>query len=329
MKKGTTIYAIAIGFIIFSAFKIADNIIEKLGLEEKTAQTYILANFIGRHDTGPMDENVMPKSFAIPYMNLLPSIIDGNKIEAATEMCNYIKTYVSSEEFIIDYNNIKEDAMPLTDDKGRNLTSLKRDKSIIELNIKHYPNDVSYVADQQKELDQTQKSIDQINTNAKKPFPNQEIWVKMYPSKPEVFIKQRLQEYLALAVTVDFKAALTEPDEYNKRKFVNPVYEKKDYKWKACFRAGKEVNDVVTAFAKEWLKGEIISSVKTKMKTADDPKIQAEPQAKGIENTNGSISNSESKTNAPGQSNDSPIQEPKAKKLQFGKLKSQLLKAIK
>jgi hypothetical protein len=329
MKKGTAIYAIVIGFIIFSAFKIADNIIEKLGLEDKTARSYILANFVGMHDTGPMDENMMPKSFAIPYMNLLPSIISGDKTEAATEMCTYIKTYVNSEEFIIDYNSRKEDAMPLRDDKGRNITSLKRDKATIELNIKHYPNDVSYVADQQKELDQTQKGIDQINANAKKPFPNQDNWEKMYPSKPEVFIKQRLQEYLSLVATVDFKAALTEPDEYNKRKFVNPVYEKKDYKWKACFRAGKEVNDVVTAFVKEWLKGEIISSVKTKMKIADDPKIQATPQAKGVENTNGSISTSESLTNAPGQSIDSPVQETKAKKLQFGKLKSQLLKAIK
>jgi hypothetical protein len=275
MKKNPTIYSIVIALIIFSAFKMADDIIEKLGLEEKTAQSYILANFVGRHEKGPMDEDVMPKSFEIPYMKLLPSIILGNKTEAANEMCTYVKTYVNSEEFIIDYNNSREDAMPLRDDQGRNITSLKRDKSIIELNIQHYPNDLAYVADQQKELEQTQKGIDQINANAKKPFPNQENWEKMYPSNPEVFVKQRLQEYLALVKTVDYSAALTQPDEYNKRQFVNPVYEKKDFKWKACYRAGKEVNDVVTAFVKEWLNGEIISSVKTKMKTADNSDKQS------------------------------------------------------
>lgn len=36
-------------------------------------------------------------------------------------------------------------------------------------------------------------------------------------------------------------------------------------KWKAIFRAGKEVNDVVTPFVKEWLSGEIIAANKIKM----------------------------------------------------------------
>ena len=308
MKKKATIYTIVIAFIIFSAFKIADNIIEKLGMEEKTARSYILANFVGRHETGPMDENGMPESFEIPYMKLLPSIIARNKTEAATELCTYIKTYVNSEEFIIDYNNRKEDAMPLRDDNGRNITSLKRDKAIIELNIKHYPNDVSYVAEQQKELDKTQKGIDQIITNAKKPFPNKDSWGKMYPANPEVFIKQRLNEYLALVATVDFNAALNEQDKYQKRTFVNPVYEKKNFKWKACFRAGKEVNDVVTAFAKDWLKGDIISSTKTKMPVIEKEKI-----------SNNNTVEKQNNTATPAINEEQPVKE---KKSLFNKIKS-------
>ncbi|MGZ5222418.1 MAG: hypothetical protein ACXWC7_20185, partial [Chitinophagaceae bacterium] len=35
--------------------------------------------------------------------------------------------------------------------------------------------------------------------------------------------------------------------------------------WKALYRAGKEVNDVVTAFVKDWMKGEIIAAQKNKM----------------------------------------------------------------
>jgi len=325
MKKKITSITIVITLIILSAFKIAENIIRKLGMEEKTAQSYILANMIGRHDTGPMEEDVMPNSFDIPYAKLLPSIIAGNKAEAAAELCTYVKSYVNSEEFITDYNNRKEDAMPLRDNKGRNITSLKKDKIVIELNIKHYPNDVSYVAEQQKLLDETQKSIDEITTNAKKPFPNKDRWEKMYPANPEVFIKQRLNEYLALVATVDFNAALNEADKYQKRTFVNPAYEKKNFKWKACFRAGKEVNDVVTAFVKDWLKGEIISATKTKMPVTENEKIAESSNTQNSAATSAQKNNQQVKENektaessipqnnidTPAQKDDRPVKEKK------------------
>ena len=109
MKKKATIYTIVSAFIIFSAFKIADNIIEKLGMEEKTARSYILANFVGRHETGPMDENGMPESFEIPYMKVLPSMYcEESKQKLLLNSCTYIKTYVNSEEFIIDYKTVKK-----------------------------------------------------------------------------------------------------------------------------------------------------------------------------------------------------------------------------
>jgi len=100
---------------------------------------------------------------------------------------------------------------------------------------------------------------------AKKPFPGKANWEKRYPLDPSGLVKKRLQEYLQLAATVDFNAVLAAPDKYTVKKFANPAFEKKPHKWKAIYRAGKEVNDVVTAFVKEWLKGEIISSTKTKM----------------------------------------------------------------
>ena len=63
--------------------------------------------------------------------------------------------------------------------------------------------------------------------------------------------------------------------------FVNPDYEKKSKKWKAIYRAGKEVNDAVTAFVKDWLKGEIIADVKTKMPDdADESSEKTTPEAK-------------------------------------------------
>ena len=265
MKKKLILVIFLLGTLIVSAIKIADDIIKRLGMEAKTAQSYIMANLIGRHENGPMNDDRIRKSFDIPYMRLLPSIIAGNKTESVKELCVYIKSYVNSEEFIKDYNNRKEDAMPLKDNNGRNITSLKKDKAVIEKNIKNYITDTKYVAEQQKLLDETQKGIDQIIANSKKTFPEKDKWEKLYPANPEIFIRQRLQEYLELVTTVDFNATLADPDKYRKRVFVNPVYEKKNSKWKACYRAGKEVNEVVTAFVKEWLKGEIISANKTSM----------------------------------------------------------------
>lgn len=91
---------------------------------------------------------------------------------------------------------------------------------------------------------------------AKKPFPGKDAWIKLYPQDPVVMIKTRLQEYLQISSTVDFSAKLTGTGK--KQTFVNPVYEKKILKWKDIYRAGKEVNEVITIFVKDWLKGEII-----------------------------------------------------------------------
>ena len=153
---------------------------------------------------------------------------------------------------------------------GPSLGSLKDDIVVYQKNINNYKTDTKYVAEQQAKLDEAQKKVDAILEAAKKPFPGKASWEKKYPLNPAVLVKQRLQEYLQLAATVDFNAVLTAPDKYNIKKFVNPAFEKKSNKWKAIYRAGKEVNDVVTAFVKDWLKGDIISANKTKM-TASTP----------------------------------------------------------
>lgn len=281
-----------------SAFKIADDIITRLGMQQENAQWHIIRNFIGRFDTGPMEPGVEDgpansvykqlQSFRIPTAKLLPSVISGDKASAAKELCEYVKKYVNSVEFATEYAKLRESAIPLTD-RGMSLSDLKRNSDVHRLNIKNYPNDTKYVAEQQKLLEENEKKIVAMLETAKKPFPGKEAWEKLYPADPAVMIKSRLQEYLQVAATVDFNAKLTEPDRYKIKKFVNPVYEKKNLKWKAIYRAGKEVNDAVTAFVKEWLKGEIIAKDKTSMAvttpaatipsstTAAKPAVQNEP----------------------------------------------------
>ena len=71
------------------------------------------------------------------------------------------------------------------------------------------------------------------------PTPNLTLWKKLYPEDAAVAVKNRLNEYLALTATVNFTAVTTGSGK-NKR-FADPAYEAKGPKWKAVYRAGKEV----------------------------------------------------------------------------------------
>lgn len=309
-----------------SAYKMGDTILTRLKMKAEYAQYMIALNFIGRIDTDPM-VNGVGETFKVPNVDrdVLQNIIETDKIGAVKALCEYTKNYLNSEEFMVKYAKLKEDAMPLLDvDErgGRSLSSLRSDLPIFDLNIKNYPNDVSYVAEQKQMKAYNLKRIDNILEASKNPFPNKELWEQTYPENPAVFVKKRLEEYVALVATVDFDAKLTEPDNYKIQKFVNPVYEKKNEKWKACYRAGKEVNGVITGFVKEWLKGEIIATNKTKM-VVDAEEMQV-TQLKGSESS--TTRNAGMPDNS--KSTDSVAQEPKAKKSLLGKLKDKAKKVI-
>jgi len=273
MKKRNLLIAVVFLTVTATAFKVIDDIITRLGMEQKLVQGNIVSNLVGRFSSSPMEDydntDDQGVSFRLPYIPApkLSTIISGDKAGAAKELCEYIKKYINSEEFITEYATQRESAMPLSDN-GSSLGTLKSNKIVHQKNINNYKTDTKYVAEQQNKLDETQKRIDALLQAAKKPFPGKANWEKKYPVDPAILIKKRLQEYLQLAATVDFNAALTAPDKYKIKKFTNTIYEKKSNKWKAIFRAGKEVKDVVTTFVKEWLKGEIISKEKIKMTTA-------------------------------------------------------------
>ncbi|MBK6938014.1 MAG: hypothetical protein IPH18_14890 [Chitinophagaceae bacterium] len=269
MKKKKVLLILLATAIATTAFKIADDIISKLGMQEQAAKRYIMNNLAGRFSTGPMEPGTEDgpansfykqlQSFQIPRAPMLASIITGDKAGAAKELCAYVKKYINSEEFMTEYMRLRDEAMPLTD-RGSSLATLRRNIEVYQKNINNYKTDTKYAAEQQQKLDETQKRINEMTEAAKKPFPGKDSWEKAYPTDPSVVIKKRLQEYIQLAATVDFTAKLTGTGK--KQTFVNPAYEKKPLKWKAVYRAGKEVNIVVTSFVKEWLKGEIISKAK-------------------------------------------------------------------
>lgn len=301
MKKTKKFLAIALLAASILAWKVADDIITRLGMEQKFIQGNIVSNLVGRFSSGPMesydDADGQQATFRLPYIPApkLLTIITGDKAGAAKELCEYVKKYINSEEFINEYAAQRESAIPLLD-KGAGIATLKGNKIVFEKNINNYKTDTKYVAEQQKLLEENQVRLNALLEAAKKPFPGKALWEAKYPADPSVLVKKRLQEYLQLVATVDFNAALTAPDKYKIKKFVNPALEKKSNKWKAIYRAGKEVNDVVTAFVKEWLKGEIISVNKIKMTSSaiSSPATSTTPNSNTTETT--SVANTNNKT---------------------------------
>lgn len=77
-------------------------------------------------------------------------------------------------------------------------------------------------------------------------------WKQDFPEKTADFIAARLNKFLTLAASVDFSATTHEVN--GKKKFDKPAYEAKPYDWKQVYRAGKEVIEPATAFARQWLK---------------------------------------------------------------------------
>jgi hypothetical protein len=327
MKQKIVILSIVLIAFAATAFKVADNIINRLGMEQGNAMGMIVCNLVGSYSS-PMDLNenenarsveMQLNSFKIPYMPRLADIISGDKAAAAKDLCEFVKRYINSEEFIADYNRSREAAMPLTDN-GTALYSLKKDTVVLNLNINRYKKDTKYVAEQQQILDGYEKRITALIAASKNPFPGKEKWEKVYPTDPSIVVKKRLQEYLALAATVDFKAALSGSGK--QRVFTNPEYEKKSLKWKAIYRAGQEINDVVTLFVKDWLKGEIIAREKLKMTTQADNGLQKDAEASNTSGKSNSSQNTTENVNTPSTTkSDSPAVPVKSKKSVFNKIK--------
>lgn len=258
--------------IALSSYKPGNDIISRLGMSPSEAKKNIFGNMVGDFSYLQSDGRVFNsfESFKIPTAKLIPEIIKSDKVGAAKELCNYVKMYCNSEEFINDYSNYRNMYKPASEPvKDANIT--KANESLIKINKDQIAMYEKYLADAKKKKDANSVALyEKALTDLRKsvagmedPTPNKTAWEKKYPIKPDAYVKVRLEEYLALTASVDFSAQLTVKG--NKMIFVNSEYEKKGKKWKAIYRAGKEVNDVVTAFVKEWLKGEIIASVKTKM----------------------------------------------------------------
>ncbi len=287
MKKNTIAAFAVTGLFALTAFTITDNIITRLGMRQAEAKEYIFGNMVGDFVYLPNGENWKAShgdAFKIPTVKLLPDIIKGDKAGAAKELCTYVKMYCNSEDFINDYNRHRNMFKPANEIAPTPEVKVAN-QNLINMYKESIASYEKYLADAKKKKDANsialyEKSLADLRKQVaalEDPTPKKTAWEKKYPVNPAPFIKTRLEEYLSLVATVDFSAKLTSKGD--KMIFVNPDYEKKSKKWKAIYRAGKEVNDAVTAFVKDWLKGEIIADVKTKMPDDADESSEKKTQA--------------------------------------------------
>lgn len=283
---------ILIGAIALSlmSFTIVNDVISQLGLSQKFAQEHILKNLVGDFRNQPIDEDAYKddgsvrfqlKSFKLPKMSNLTSI---DKKTVTQELCQYVKNYVNSQEFIVEYEKLRERAKPTSEPYRMSASEIQQMEQAIVEAEKAMKQAAAYMtaeqkAEAKKSMDLQKKEIQ----NMKDPTPNKTNWEKMYPENPETMVKNRLNEYLNLVSTVDFNAQLTSSGKY--KKFTKPEYESKSLKWKAIYRAGKDANSVATTFAKEWLKGDIISDQKVSLNASKNENYSSNSAQNSDENS--------------------------------------------
>lgn len=274
-KKKLVIFTFLILTIATTVYGFTADIIERLSLQKQSANLYILNDFVGdwtsgsnfNEDTGGASntnsiDNQL-KQFQIPNSRTLSSIISGDKVGAAKELCAYVKEYVESPEFLAAYKAKREKAKPTSEPYRPDAATINLQKSSLKQTEAQYVQLKKNKMIPASALSQMEKGIADMKQQIAEwdnPAPNKTRWEKMYPEDASVVVKNRLQEYLAVAATVDFSATLTPAG--RKRKFTNPAYENQSLKWKAIYRAGKDVNDEVKAFVNNWLKEGIITADK-------------------------------------------------------------------
>lgn len=308
------------------SMKLVEPILEKLGMDSSNAQNFIMANFTGSFSA---DYDVQDDFINTPRLKALASIVQGDKVGAATELCEYIKKYVNSEEFMKRYQEKRANSKPGSEPPRADEAMLDNMRqSVAEMettlaDLKKKPKENAQAIEMYEPILAGQK---EALAEYEDPTPNKTKWERNYPADPAVLVRRKLEDYLKLLKTVDFNAKLTAPDNYGIRKFANPEYESKSAQWKACYRAGKEVNDAVKAFVEAWLKGEILSATKTRM----DPDKPMASETKAVQATAAASAGADDNQDAAAaEANDTLTTTAKAKKSLFSKVKNAAKKVIK
>ena len=245
--------------------KIGDELWKQLGVNKQQATEGVYRSFLGGYLYHYEARNVK-------------NIATGNRLAVAKDLLEYARHYISSDAFKKEYEQERQRAKPVEPVVKPLRTKAEIQKDEIEKMEKSLKDSEKNMKDFNAEMKKNMEPVLEMLRTTLKEYqdPNHQYfeslllyekfqqeenskrytedvkkWQTNYPADFTPIIKQRLTKFLDLTKDVDFGAALK--TEYNKKKFVNPAYERKPMEWKQAFRTGKEVTDYARAFAEKWL----------------------------------------------------------------------------
>lgn len=253
--------------VSFTANKLLTDVWKQLGMTEQQAKEDISQSFLSGY-------------FHYYGAKEIKNIVTGDRAALASSILAYTKEYVSSPVFQAEYNRMRAGEKAKINPVRPAITReelVKNKVADAEKNIATFENllktttDASAIKSYKEQLEfwknaamdykspnSTQIAYE-IQMDASRYKTDNEAynqllkkWESNYPESPAQFIRQRLVDFVAATKDIDYKAALV--DKNNKKFFVNPVYEKKNWKWKMGFRAGKETTETTRAFAESWIR---------------------------------------------------------------------------
>jgi hypothetical protein len=258
---------LAATFAAFTAQKLINDIWKQLGMTEKQAREDINESFLTGYLSYYGARNIK-------------NIVAGDRAAIAASILDYTREYLGSPEFEKEYLKARQfersriyaprPVITREDLTKKKIADAEKNAQTFE-NLLKTTTDANVIKSHKQQLEFWKKAVedyrspdsDQINyellMDANRYKSEQENydklmkrWETLFPASPKTFVKQRLANFLAATKDIDYSAALTDRD--GKKVFVNPDYEKKNWKWKMCFRAGKEAGETTRAFAEKWVK---------------------------------------------------------------------------
>jgi hypothetical protein len=199
----------------------------------------------------------------------------GNRAAVVKDVLDYTRKFTAGDEFKKDYLALKQSNKPVkyimqTPEEMRREMIEQYKKSIAQLEQSAQKADPKtktmledILAESKKQLkdaeDPENKLIrnyagnyDQMAASYERSYAEQLAeWETKYPSNEMLFVKQRLEKFLAETKDIDFDAVLVSKN--GRKIFENPQYEHKGQYWKMGFRAGREVVEPTRLFIEEWI----------------------------------------------------------------------------
>lgn len=205
-------------------------------------------------------------------------VVETKRVQITQDMLKMAWDYTNSPEFAVWWKEYREAQKPMMqptpnvshDTRGEHIRNLET--KLVEARAEQDTASESQKARLQATIVHLEKTIKELKTMSPKQdsMMNQmfvkmrddalidythqmEFWKERFPENGKQFVKARLDEYLALAASVDFSAQL-KPGPNGVLVFVEPEYENKSYQWKMCYRAGRDANIAAMKIVRDWLR---------------------------------------------------------------------------